>query len=234
MNKLDNSLLEPLPPFLNLAPDQIRDILDHAQPRRFATGDTIFAEDGTADAFFLLLDGYVRAVRITEDGEQIVVLHISSGQLFGIAKAIGRTTYPASAIATGECLVLSWPTRYWDEFIKKYPSFASETYSTVGRRMGELNNRIVEMSTLHVEQRVANAILRMVQQAGRKTEQGIEIDFPVTRQDVAEMAGTTLHTVSRLLSAWQKAEIIASRRKLIVVTAPHKLVVFSETGQFPE
>ena len=234
MNKLDNSLLEPLPPFLNLAPDQIRDILDHAQPRRFATGDTIFAEDGTADAFFLLLDGYVRAVRITEDGEQIVVLHISSGQLFGIAKAIGRTTYPASAIATGECLVLSWPTRYWDDFIKDYPSFASETYSTVGRRMGELNNRIVEMSTLHVEQRVANAILRMVQQAGRKTEQGIEIDFPVTRQDVAEMAGTTLHTVSRLLSAWQKAEIIASRRKLIVVTAPHKLVVFSETGQFPE
>ncbi len=234
MSKLDNSLLTPLPPFRALEPAQITNILDGAQPRRFANGDTIFAEGGAADYFFLLLDGYVRAVRITEDGDQVVALHIASGQLFGIARAIGRTTYPASAIAAADCVVLAWPTKHWDGFVEAYPGFASETYGTVGRRMGELNDRIVEMATLHVEQRVANAILRLVRQAGRKTDQGIEIDFPVTRQDVAEMAGTTLHTVSRLLSAWQKAGIVESRRKLIVVTAPHKLVVFADTGRFPE
>lgn len=233
MNKLDNSLLAPLPPFRTLGAGQIRDILDLAIPRRHATGDTIFAEGGEAQAFFLLLDGYVRAVRVTEDGDQVVALHISSGQLFGIARAVGRTTYPASAIAAAECLVLAWPMSQWDEFVENYPGFARETYSTVGRRLGELNDRIVEMSTLHVEQRVANAILRLIRQAGRKTDEGIEIDFPVTRQDVAEMAGTTLHTVSRLLSGWQKSGIVESRRKFIVVTAPHKLVVFAETGQFP-
>jgi CRP-like cAMP-binding protein len=233
VSKLDNSLLAPLPPFRTLDSGQIRDILALAAPRRYDVGETIFAEGAEAEAFFLLLDGYVRAVRITEDGDQVVALHISSGQLFGIARAIGRTTYPASALAAAECLVLSWPTTHWDAFIRDYPRFASETYSTVGRRMGELNDRIVEMSTLHVEQRVANAILRLVRQAGRKTEQGIEIDFAVTRQDIAEMAGTTLHTVSRLLSGWQKSGVVESRRKFIVVTAPHKLVVFAETGHFP-
>ena len=233
MNKLDNSLLAPLPPFRTLEPSQIRDILNFATPRRYKTGHTIFAEGAEADAFFLLLDGYVRAVRITEDGDQVVALHVSSGQMFGIARAIGKTTYPASAIAAAECLVLAWPMSKWDAFIQDYPRFASETYSTVGRRLGELNDRIVEMSTLHVEQRVANSILRLVRQAGRKTEKGIEIDFPVTRQDVAEMAGTTLHTVSRLLSGWQKSGVVESRRKFIVVTAPHELVVFAETGHFP-
>ena len=233
MNRLDNTLLALLPPFKGLESGQIREILDQAQPCRFSTGETIFGEGNDAENFFLLLDGYVRAVRITEDGDQVVALHVSSGQLFGIARAIGRTTYPASAIAAAECVVLGWPMRLWDGFVAKYPRFATETYSTVGRRMGELNDRIVEMSTLHVEQRVANAILRLVQQAGRKTDHGIEIDFAITRQDVAEMAGTTLHTVSRLLSAWQKGGIVESRRKHIVVTAPHKLVVFAETGRFP-
>jgi CRP-like cAMP-binding protein len=90
-----------------------------------------------------------------------------------------------------------------------------------------MNNRIVEMATQQVEQRIANAILRLVTQTGRKVETGIEIGLPITRQNLSDMTGTTLHTVSRLLSGWERDGIVLSERRKITVTAPHRLVVLS-------
>ncbi len=84
------------------------------------------------------------------------------------------------------------------------------------------------MSTEQVEQRVARALLRLVNQTGRKTASGIEIDFPISRQDIAEMTGTTLHTVSRLLSAWEEKGIVTSGRQRVTIVDAHRLMVLSE------
>lgn len=226
--RLDESLLTQLPPFSKLERRQIRAILDQATSRRYDEGIAVFREGAPAERFYLLLDGYIRVVRITPTGEQVTALHIPAGQLFGIAQALGRDTYPATAITAAESIALSWPMRLWDKFGAEYDGFSTETYKTVGNRLGELNNRIVEMATLRVEQRVANALLRLVNQTGRKVEGGIEIDFPITRQDLSELTGTTLHTVSRLLSAWEKEGLVSSRRKRVTVCDPHALVVLTQ------
>jgi CRP-like cAMP-binding protein len=225
--RLDESLLADLPPFSKLGTGQIREILDQASSRRYDAGVAIFEEGHDAGRFYLLLDGYIRVVRITPEGEQVIALHIPSGQLFGIAGALGRTTYPATALTAAESIALSWPMRLWDSFVAKYDGFSTETYKTVGNRINEMNNRIVEMATQQVEQRIACALLRLINQTGRKVEGGIEIDFPITRQDLSEMTGTTLHTVSRLLSAWEKKGLVNSGRKRITVLEPHALVVLS-------
>jgi CRP-like cAMP-binding protein len=229
LQRLDVSLLSPLPPFSKLNKAQLTQALEPALSRRYDAGVSIFAEGEAADRFFMLLDGTIRVVKITPDGEQVTSLHIPAGQLFGIAQALGRDTYPATAIAASEVLTLSWPMSLWQTFISDFPGFATETYKTVGERVGEMNTRIVEMSTQHVEQRVARALLRLVSQSGRKIDLGIEIGFPITRQDVSEMTGTTLHTVSRLLSAWEKDGLVNSKRKKIIVTDPHALVILSGT-----
>ncbi|MBW4710482.1 Crp/Fnr family transcriptional regulator [Roseobacter sp. YSTF-M11] len=226
--RLDESLLKHLPPFSRLERREIRAILDQATSRRYDVGVAIFDEGAVAERFFMLLDGYVRVVRITPTGEQVTALHIPAGQLLGIAKAIGKDTYPATAMTATDSVVLSWPTRLWGRFVSEYDGFSTETYKTVGKRLGELNNRIVEMATLQVEQRVANAVLRLINQTGRKVEDGIEIDFPITRQDLSELTATTLHTVSRLLSGWEKQGLVQSKRKRITVLDPHALVVLSQ------
>ncbi|MEO9777788.1 MAG: Crp/Fnr family transcriptional regulator [Sedimentitalea sp.] len=226
--RLDESLLTHLPPLSKLDRRDIRKILDQATSRRFEEGVAIFDEGAPAERFFMLLDGYVRAVRITATGEQVTALHIPAGQLLGIARAFGRDTYPATALTATESIVLSWPTHLWDTFSSDYEGFATETYKTVGTRMGEMHNRIVEMATQHVEQRVANALLHLVNQTGRKAPDGIEINFPITRQDLSELTGTTLHTVSRLLSSWENRGLVQSKRKRIKVTDPHALVEISQ------
>ena len=115
--------------------------------------------------------------------------------------AIGLAQYPATATAVDDSVVLVWPSAAWPRLVEKHPALATNTLQTVGERLQDTHTRVIEMSTEQVERRVAHALLRLTQQAGRKIETGIEIDFPISRQDIAEMTGTTLHTVSRILSA---------------------------------
>ena len=227
MKKLDESLLTNLPPFRKLTHPQIREILDAAQALRFDPAVAVFSEGTPVERFFLLLDGHIRVIRTTPGGDQIIALHIAPGQLFGIGAALGRTTYPATAMTADDCVALCWPNRMWPQFIARYDGFATETYKVVGERVGEMNNRIVELATQQVEQRVASAILRLINQMGQKVAGGIEVGFPITRQNISDMTGTTLRTVSRLLSAWERDGIVMSERRKITVTAPHRLVMLS-------
>lgn len=225
---LDRSLISGLPLFAGLAAGEQEEILKEARSSRFPREATIFAQEEEAHSFFLLLDGHVRVIRTTPDGDQVIARYINAGELFGIAAALGRTTYPANAVAAVDCVALAWPTRLWHGFAARYPTFTAGTYATVGRRLQETQERVVEMATEQVEQRVARAILRLIGQAGRKTGAGIEIDFPITRQDIAEMTGTTLHTVSRLLSAWEQQGLIAGGRQKVMVSDPHGLMLIAE------
>ena len=110
-----------------------------------------------------------------------------------------------------------------------FPSFGASAYTTIGTRLQDTQARVMEMSTAQVEQRIASALLELVNQAGRKTVDGIEIDFPITRQDIAEMTGTTLHTVSRLLSAWEDEGLVKSGRQKVTVADAHQLMLVAES-----
>lgn len=227
MKTLDASLLVGLPPFADIERHRLDDLLSQATPSRYEKGQPVFEQGEAAHSFFLLLDGHLRVVKVTPDGDQVIARYISSGELFGLAHAIGRTTYPANAIAAVDCVVLSWPGAIWQATIERYPSFATNTYATIGSRLQDAQDRIVEMATERVEQRVANAVLKLANQTGKKTDDGILIDFPISRQDISEMTGTTLHTVSRLLSAWEQDGLIKSGRQKITVTQGHQLLLIA-------
>jgi CRP/FNR family transcriptional regulator, nitrogen oxide reductase regulator len=228
LSNLDRSLIARLPQFQELEPVDLDHVLEHARSQHFAKDTAIFEQGVEADCFFLLLDGHVRVVRTTPDGQQMIVRYISAGELLGIASALGLANYPANAVAAVDCVVLVWPSHLWAEFSGRYPAFGAATYRTVGNRLQEAHERAIEMSTEQVEQRVAHALLRLVNQTGRKTEEGILIDFPISRQDIAEMTGTTLHTVSRLLTAWEARGLVKSGRQKVTVVEPHRLLLIAE------
>lgn len=228
MARIDRSLIAGIDAFDGLSAEDLDVILEKASSSLIAKDSAVFEQEEEASRFFLLLDGTVRVVQTTKDGNQVIARYLGAGSIIGIAPAIGRTTYPASAIAAVDCVVLSWPTTIWPDLTSRFPLFAANTYKTVGARLQETQERVIEMSIAQVEQRVANAVLRLVRQTGRKSDDGILIDFPISRQDIAEMTGTTLHTVSRLLSAWEGLGIIKSGRQKVTVTDPHKLMLISQ------
>ncbi len=230
MASVDRSLVADLPLFAGLAPEQLDELLREAQSVRYPKGTTVFQQDAEAHSFFVLLHGHLRVYKLTPDGQQVVVRFVSAGEVFGVAMAIGRTTYPATAVAVVDSIALVWPSVAWPRLIAKHPSLAVNTLQTVGSRLQDAHARVVEMSTEQVERRIAHGLLRLAQQSGRKVEAGVQIDFPISRQDVAEMTGTTLHTVSRVLSAWEDRGLVAGGRQKITILEPHRLFVLAEGG----
>jgi len=230
MSTVDPSLVAHLPLFAGLGSDQLAEILREAHSARHPKNSEIFAQGADAQSFFLLLHGHVRASKTTPSGEQIVVRYVVPGETFGLAMAIGLARYPATATAVDDSVVLAWPTPAWPRLVEKFPSLATSTLQTVGGRLQEVQTRVLEMSTQQVEQRIARALLRLAKQSGRKLDHGIEIDFPISRQDIAQMTGTTLHTVSRTLSGWEQSGLIESGRQRIVLREPHKIFLLAERG----
>jgi len=229
MATIDRSLVVDLPLFAGLAAAELDDILRDARAVHHGRDGVVFREGDDAASFFVLLNGHVRATKATPDGQQVVVRYVSPGEVFGVAMAIGLARYPATATAVDDSVVLVWPAAIWPRLVEKYPALATNTLRAVGSRLQDTHTRVVEMSTEQVERRVAHALLRLVQQAGRKVDGGLEIDFPISRQDIAEMTGTTLHTVSRILSAWEQKGLIDGGRQRIVVRSPEKLSLLAES-----
>jgi CRP-like cAMP-binding protein len=214
--------------FTGLAPEHLDDMLREAQSVRYLKGTNVFQQDEQAHSFFILLHGHLRVFKLTPDGQQVVVRFVSPGEVFGVAMAIGRTTYPATAAAVVDSIALVWRSSAWPRLVATHPTLAANTLQTVGSRLQDAHTRVVEMSTEQVERRIAHALLRLAQQAGRKVEHGVQIDFPISRQDVAEMTGTTLHTVSRILSAWESQGLVEGGRQRIMIREPHKLLLLAE------
>lgn len=227
---LDAQLIAGFPVFEGFSPEDLAQVLAEARSVRFTKGAMIFDQGAQADSFFLLLHGRVRAYRLTPDGQQIVVRFVGPGELFGIAMAIGSSIYPANAAAVVDSVAIAWPVSAWKKLVAQFPALALNTMHTIGARLQEATTRMTEMATEEVTRRVAHTLLRLAQQAGRKTAGGVLIDFPITRQDIAEMSSTTLHTVSRILSAWEQEGLVESGRQRVLIRDPHRIHLIAESS----
>jgi CRP-like cAMP-binding protein len=233
MPAIDRSVVADIPLFSGLAPGELDEILGEARSIRYAKDTAVFEQGADADSFFVLLHGHLRVEKTTPHGHQIVVRYVSPGEIFGVAQALALQQYPAAAVAAVESVALCWPSAAWPRLIAKFPTLAASALQTVGRRLQDTQTRVLEMSSEQVEQRIAHVLLRLAKQAGRKTAAGVEIDFPISRQDVAEMTGTTLHTVSRILSAWEQRGLVEGGRQRIVLRNPHALFELAEGQSRP-
>jgi CRP-like cAMP-binding protein len=226
--KIDHSLISDLPVFSGLSPAALDDILVRAHARHYAKGTTVFSQNEEAHSFFLLLHGRLRVTQVTTHGEQIVVRFVSPGDLFGVAMALGRDNYPGTATAIVDSLALLWPSADWPEIIGRHPILASNAIRVIGGRLQEAHQRLREISTEDVERRVAHTVLKLADEAGKASPAGTTIDFPLSRQDIAEMTATTLHTVSRIMSAWEAAGVIAGGRQRIALRDKARLRAIAE------
>ncbi|WP_298421411.1 Crp/Fnr family transcriptional regulator [Rhodoblastus sp.] len=231
MSRLDRSLIAGAPAFAGLSPEALDDILSRAQIMRLPKGETAFRQGEPADRFFLLLHGRLRVTRINAEGAQILVRFIAPNDMFGVAMAIGAVTYPGTATAAVDSLALSWPNAAWTNLIAAYPSLAVKAMQSLGARLQDTQDRVLDLATHNVEQRIAGAVLKLARQAGRKTEEGVLIDIPLSRQDLAEMTGATLHTVSRTLSAWEAKGLVDCGRRRVVVRDEQGLTAIAKHAE---
>ena len=214
--------------FKGLEHEALTDVVRRARTRRVEKGTRIFSQGEEALTCHALIDGRVKIVQSGPGGEHLVVRFINPGEMFGTLAVYTGGGFPADAEAVTDCVEISWPSTVMTELMLRHPQIGLNMIRIIGRRLREVQNRLREAASERVERRIARALMRLLQHGGRRTDAGIEIDFPLSRQDLAEMTGTTLHTVSRTLSAWEERGLVELGRQHVVVRQPHAVVAIAE------
>ncbi len=214
---IDHALLRKAEMFAGLDAEALAEVAAAGVVRRLEAGTRIFAQGDPGVSCHSLLKGRVKIVQTRADGGQSVLRFIAPGEMYGTVAALMDQPFPADAIAVVDSVELGWPVATMRELMRRFPEIGVRATASAGHRLFELQSRIGELTADRVEQRIARAVLRLVETGGRPDPDGIAVDFPITRQELGEMAGATLHTVSRTLSAWDDRGLTRSARRRIVV-----------------
>jgi CRP-like cAMP-binding protein len=184
-----------------------------------------FMQGDPATHAYVLLSGRVKMLQITPNGQQITLRIMTPGQTYGgVALLNPSDGYPATAQAMENSTALAWSTAQLRELAVQEPSISMNTMQLMHGYITELQERQQALVSERAEQRIARVLLKLAAQSGKKVEEGVLIDMPLTRQDVAEMSGTTLFTVSRTLNEWEREGLLKIGRERVVIVEPHALV----------
>lgn len=221
-------LLLGTPLFEGMSPNDLDPLLDTARLVRIDEGEVAFHQGDEARSFDILVAGRLKLTQVTADGNQVILRYISPGEMFGGIAALNGNPFPATAEAVTGSVALHWDRDLFQRHMQTLSRLSFNVLKEVSRRFGEVQARFRELATERVERRIARTLLRLARQAGKRTEKGILIDLPLSRQDLAEMTGTTQFTVSRVLSDWERRDMVEAGRARVVLRNHHALVVIAE------
>jgi len=214
--------------FRGLDRNLLGSVLAAATERNLRAGVVAFREGEPAEGFCVVVAGRLRLTQLGADGNEVILRFVGPGEAAAAIALFAETVYPVTATAVRQARLLVWPREALQALVQRHAALAANLLRLVSERLREVQERFRELATERVAQRIARALLRLVGQAGRKVEGGVLIDMPLSRRDLAELTGTTLFTVSRVLSGWEADGIVASRRTRVVVRSPHALVALAE------
>jgi CRP-like cAMP-binding protein len=227
-SKPDPSIFEGITLFEGLSRAELEKAAALARQRRAPAGSFFFQEGDPAEYIYALVEGRVRLVQVTMEGQQVIHFLVTPVGAFGVISVLAEADYPVSAQAIEDSLAFIWDRASMNDLMLRIPRISLNAIRILSERIEEYQDRLRELATERVERRLARALLRLVRQAGRKVPEGVLIDLPLSRQDLAEMTGTTLFTVSRTLSQWEAQGIVQSGRERVVIIFPHGLVRIAE------
>jgi CRP-like cAMP-binding protein len=211
--------------FQHATDDDLKSILENGITRSVEEGGFFFLQGDPANYLYVLLGGQVKLMQSNPSGQQVNLRTIYPWQMFGALGAVcAEAAYPASAQALEDSAALALQGGFLRSLMETRPYLSFDLMHLMTSYIQEMQARYRELATERVEQRIANALLRLAGQTDTlsKKEAGIELSF--SRQDVAEMTGSTLYTVSRFLSEWERQGIIETGRQRIKILQPHNLV----------
>ncbi len=220
--------LEAIDLFQSLTREARSAVLHHGQTKKIKHDEFLFFEGDPATTIYVLLAGSIKLFRTTVDGEQVIMRYVGPGDAFAVIAVLSAIDYPVTAQTVKSGEVVAWPQDVMTRLMHEQPQIALNSIRILSERVREFQGRIQELTTERMERRIARALLRLAAQSGRKADEGVVIDLRITRQDLAELTGSSMYSVSRTLSHWESLELIRCTRERITIRAPHSLVQIAE------
>jgi CRP-like cAMP-binding protein len=203
--------------FQGMDDESLLEVVRAGRLRRVKDEAFFFHQGDPATVLYVLVEGRVKFTQVTAEGHQVIVRVSGPGEMFGAVAALGDEVHPASGEAVGDSAALGWRSEVISGLLERFPRMALNVVRFLAGRVKEFQDRYRELATERVERRVAHALLRLAAQIGRAVDGGTLIDLTLSRQDIAEISGTTIFSVSRILSGWESQGLIESGRERILL-----------------
>jgi CRP/FNR family transcriptional regulator len=211
------------PIFNTLSPNDAKEINPYLLHARFIKKETIFSEGDPSEWLYIVKKGKVKITKLSHEGKEIILEIISPMDFFGGVAVMRGFPYPANAVAMEETEVMKISRKNLLNIMDRFPNLMFCMATNIGDRIKGSHEALKSIALEKVESRMASLLIKLADKAGEKVPEGLMINMKLTKQDLAEMVGTTVETSIRTMSKFSKAGILASKAGKILIRDLSKL-----------
>jgi CRP/FNR family transcriptional regulator len=212
--------------FKMLSPEELKEISPYSQAVKFNKKDTIFSEGDSSDWLFMVKEGKVKITKISQDGKEIILEIIKGNEPFGAIAVLNGFPYPANAVAMDASEVIKISRSNLMKILDRFPDVMQHMMQELGARIKDSHEAMKNIALEKVGSRIAALLLKLSEQMGEDTDAGRKITIKLTKQDIAEMVGTTVETSIRTMSKFRKMGLIDEKDGRIIIINPSALESF--------
>ncbi len=206
--------------FSSLNDDELSELADLAIEHSFVPNEFIFWDGDAPDWLYIVAEGKVKVLKYSSSGKEFIIAFFDPGEMFGEVAVFENKPYPASAQAVAETKVVGIKRDEFLSFLANRPQVALRIINVLGGRLRDAQSRLRDLAGERVEQRLASVLLMLSSKLG--------LTLPFTRQEIADMAGTTTETAIRVMSHLKDRGIIRTVRGKVIILDVEKLRLLSE------
>jgi len=203
--------------FKDLSDAEMKELEPYCSTSTFRKKETIFSEGEPPEWFYLVLSGKVKITKLSHEGKEVILEVISPTDIFGGVAVIKGFPYPANAIAMEDAEVLKISRKNLLRLVDRFPNLMYCMAMQMGERMKSSYDSLKNIALERVEARIAALLLKLAGKVGVESKHGTVIDMRLTKQDVADMVGTTVETSIRTFSKFKKQALVTEADGKIVI-----------------
>ena len=207
--------------FTGLTERECTEIISRGRARTFARNQLLFVQGQPPNSLILLQSGIVKHTQLSANGEEVLLWMSGTGEALNLQTDPTSCHHSCSARAMEQCKALVWDYTRIQAMLLQYPQIGNNISRILAGRLKELEERFREIATEKVATRLALVLLRLLKQVGKVSPGGTQIFL--SREELAQMTGTTLFTISRILSRWAERGFVVPRREAILISNPKEL-----------
>lgn len=206
-----------LPFFRHLPAEAILNINRLFEDRDVTAGQAIYFEGDAAERLYIVTTGKVKLLRNTSLGREVLLDILQTGEYFGNITSLNKKEYTETATAQTDGCILQISAKNFETILVRHPDVTLKVLDAVSKRLEESQELIKQLSSFSIDERIASALIRLAGKLGERKPRGVLIQLPFSRQDLAAMTGTTVETVSRVMSHFSAQGLITTGRKWVSI-----------------
>ncbi|MDP4089424.1 MAG: Crp/Fnr family transcriptional regulator [Bacillota bacterium] len=204
--------------FSTLQPEAFKKISDIIVTRKYKKGQVIFFEGDVEDKLYIVNHGKIKIYKYNREGREQILYILSDGEFVGDMSLLKKGSFQFNAEALEDTLICTIAKNDFDSIVTNNPEITLKILEVLHDRLMNLENLIQNLSTKDVEARIASMLLGFARDFGEKNGDGVTIDLPLNREEMANYIGVTRETISRKLTSLQDEDVIQliGNRKILI------------------